>query len=134
MNETVCFLANHPWFIHGLFRHVSTFCHDCLERHLENYPYLSLSYPVVGSFARGGNFSSVHQTLRLAQTCYYPRMDEYHGYGTVIRDAIADAWSEGLDQTDQTGHAVVAITAIDPDIGEPAALDLVKLWRGKNKT
>ncbi len=58
--------------------------------------------------------------------------DPYHGYGTVIRDALKDAWSQGLDHTDQTGRAVGAITAIDPDMGEPAALVLVKLWRGEN--
>ena len=59
-------------------------------------------------------------------------MDRYHGYGTVIRQAIADAQADGLDYTGQTGRAVGAITAIDTDIGAPDARHIVRLWRGEN--
>ena len=58
--------------------------------------------------------------------------DPYHGYGTVIREAIADARSDGLDDIGQNGHAVRAIKAVDTDMTASAALALVKLWRGKN--
>ena len=57
--------------------------------------------------------------------------DPYHGYGTVIREAIADARSKGVDDIGQNGHAVRAIKDIDTDMTASAALALVRLWRGK---
>ena len=58
-------------------------------------------------------------------------MDQYRGLSNVIRQAIADAWSEGLDHVGQNGRAVQMIQAVDPDIGTPDALVLVKRFRGE---
>ena len=57
--------------------------------------------------------------------------DPYHGYGTVIREAIADARSKGVDDIGQNGRAVRAIKDIDTDMTASAALALVRLWQGK---
>lgn len=59
-------------------------------------------------------------------------MEKYHDLENVIRQAIADAWSEGEDYTGQTGRAVTLVHAARPDMTSSDALHLVKLWRAEN--
>ena len=57
--------------------------------------------------------------------------DKYHGFSSVIAQAIADARAEGLDHVDQNGRAVQKILDIDPDKGAVGALNIVRLWRAE---
>ncbi len=60
-----------------------------------------------------------------------PSMDNYQGLANVIRQAIADAWSEGLDHTGQTNAAIRKVMEVRPDIGSSEALALVERVRAE---
>ena len=53
-------------------------------------------------------------------------MDNYQDLANVIRQAITDAWSEGLDHTGQTNAAVRKVMEVRRDIGSSEALVLVE--------
>jgi hypothetical protein len=53
-------------------------------------------------------------------------MDNYQDLANVIRQAIADAWSEGLDHTGQTNAAIRKVMEVRRDIGSSEALVLVE--------
>ena len=55
-----------------------------------------------------------------------PSMDNYQDLDNVIRQAIADAWSEGLDHTGQTNAAIRKVMEVRRDIGSSEALVLVE--------
>ena len=55
-----------------------------------------------------------------------PSMDNYQDLANVIRQAIADAWSEGLDHTGQTNAAICKVMEVRRDIGSSEALVLVE--------
>ncbi len=55
-----------------------------------------------------------------------PSMDNYQGLANVIRQAIADARSEGLDHTGQTNAAMRKVMEVRRDIGSSEALVLVE--------
>ena len=56
-------------------------------------------------------------------------MEKYYGLENVIRQAIADAWAEGMDYTGQTGRAVQIVMAIRKDLRAPEAMHLVNRVR-----
>ncbi len=47
----------------------------------------------------------------------------------IIAQALADAREKGLDDVDQTGHAVRAVMAARPDMTASDALRAVNTWR-----
>ena len=53
-------------------------------------------------------------------------MDKHQGLANVIRQAIADAWSEGQDDTGQTNAAIRKVMEVRRDIGSSEALALVE--------
>ncbi len=55
-----------------------------------------------------------------------PSMENYQDLDNVIRQAIADAWSEGLDHTGQTNAAIRKVMEVRRDIGSSEALVLVE--------
>ncbi len=61
-----------------------------------------------------------------------PPMDNYQDLVNVIRQAIADAWSEGLDHTGQTNAAIRKVMEVRRDIGSSEALVLVERVQAEN--
>ena len=59
-------------------------------------------------------------------------MDNYQGLANVIRQAIADAWSEGLDHTGQMNAAIRKVMEVRRDIGSSEALVLVERVQAEN--
>ena len=59
-------------------------------------------------------------------------MDNFQGLANVIRQAIADAWSEGLDHTGQTNAAIRKVMEVRRDIGSSEALVLVVRVQAEN--
>ena len=57
-------------------------------------------------------------------------MDNYQGLANVIRQAIADAWSEGLDHTGQSNAAIRKVMEVRRDIGSSEALVLAQIIHG----
>lgn len=55
-----------------------------------------------------------------------PSMDNYQDLDNVIRQAIADAWSEGQDHTGQTNAAIRKVMEVRRDIESSEALVLVE--------
>ena len=53
-------------------------------------------------------------------------MANYQDLDNVIRQAIADAWAEGQDQTGQTNAAIRKVMEARRDIGSTEALALVE--------
>ncbi len=47
----------------------------------------------------------------------------------IIAQALADSREKGLEDVDQTGHAVRAVLAARPDMTASAALWAVNTWR-----
>ncbi len=47
----------------------------------------------------------------------------------IIAQALAEAREKGLEDVDQTGHAVRAVLAAKPDMTASAALQAVNRWR-----
>ncbi len=47
----------------------------------------------------------------------------------IVALALADARGKGLDDVDQTGHAVRAVLAARPDMTASDALRAVNTWR-----
>ncbi len=47
----------------------------------------------------------------------------------IIAQALADARERGLEDVDQTGHAVRAVLAARPDMTASDALQAVNRWR-----
>ncbi len=47
----------------------------------------------------------------------------------IIAQALAEAREKGLEDVDQTGHAVRAVLAARPDMSASAALQAVNRWR-----
>ncbi len=47
----------------------------------------------------------------------------------IIAQALADAREKGLEDVDQTGHAVRAVLAARPDMTASDALQAVNRWR-----
>ncbi len=47
----------------------------------------------------------------------------------IIAQALADSREKGLEDVDQTGHAVRAVLAARPDMTASAALSAVNTWR-----
>ncbi len=47
----------------------------------------------------------------------------------IVAQALADAREKGLDDVDQTGHAVRAVLAARPDMSASASLRAVNRWR-----
>ncbi len=47
----------------------------------------------------------------------------------IIAQALADAREKGLEDVDQTGHAVRAVLAVRPDMTASDALRAVNTWR-----
>ncbi len=47
----------------------------------------------------------------------------------IIAVALADAREKGLEDVDQTGHAVRTVLAARPDMTPSAALRAVNTWR-----
>ena len=60
-------------------------------------------------------------------------MEKYYGLENVIRQAIADAWAEGMDYTGQPGRAVRMIQSVAHDMGASGAMHLVRLYRAENE-
>ncbi len=49
----------------------------------------------------------------------------------IIAQALADAREKGLEDVDQTGHAVRAVLTARPDMTASAALQAVTRWRNQ---
>ena len=58
-------------------------------------------------------------------------MDKHQGLANVIRQAIADAWSERRDDTGQTNAAIRKVMEVRRDIGSSEALALVERVRAE---
>ncbi len=49
----------------------------------------------------------------------------------IMAQALADAREKGLEDVDQTGHAVRAVLAVRPDMTTSAALQAATRWRNQ---
>ena len=47
----------------------------------------------------------------------------------IVTQALAEAREKGLEDVDQTGHAVRAVLAARPDMTASAAMLAVNVWR-----